>query len=105
MHVMLAPGVLQLRRVNVVDRSVVSAFVLITVPANKSGDIVQTLMEDYSEFVTEAAAVYGEADVIAKVETPSIDQLHKLVMDKIQNLPSVTVTRTFIIIPQLHKVR
>jgi DNA-binding Lrp family transcriptional regulator len=87
------------------SRAVISAFVLITVPANRSGDVVRILMEDYSEFVTEAAAVYGEADVIAKVETPSIEQLHHLVMDGIQNLPSVRVTRTFIIIPQLHEVR
>ena len=62
-------------------------------------------MTEFSEFVTEAAAVYGEADVIAKVETPSIEQLHKLVMDKIQNLPHVSVTRTFIIIPHLHEVK
>jgi DNA-binding Lrp family transcriptional regulator len=87
------------------SRSAVSAFVLITVPSNKSGDIVRILMDDYSEFVTEAAAVYGEADVIAKVETPSVEQLHQLVMEKIQNLPNVRVTRTFIIIPQLHEVK
>src|SRR5215469_2270255 len=84
-------------------RAAVSAFVLITVPANKSGDVVRMLMEDYQEFVTEAAAVYGEADVIARVETPSIQSLHELVMEKIQNLPNVRVTRTFIIIPQLHE--
>jgi DNA-binding Lrp family transcriptional regulator len=83
----------------------VSAFVLITVPANRSGDVVQILMSEYQDFVTEAAAVYGEADVIAKVETPSVQKLHELVMDKIQNLPNVRVTRTFIIIPQLHEVR
>ena len=62
-------------------------------------------MENHQEFVTEAAAVYGEADVIARVETPSIQSLHELVMEKIQNLPNVRVTRTFIIIPQLHEVR
>jgi len=86
-------------------QAAVSAFVLITVPANKSGDVVRMLMEKYPEFVTEAAAVYGEADVIAKVETPSVQALHELVMDNIQNLPNVRVTRTFIIIPQLHEVR
>jgi DNA-binding Lrp family transcriptional regulator len=86
-------------------QAAVSAFVLITVPANKSGDVVDMLMEKYPEFVTEAAAVYGEADVIAKVETPSVQRLHELVMDNIQNLPNVRVTRTFIIIPQLHQVR
>jgi DNA-binding Lrp family transcriptional regulator len=83
----------------------VSAFVLITVPAQKSGDIVRLLMEKFSEFVVEAAAVYGEADVIAKVETPSVERLHELVMNNIQNLPNVRVTRTFIIIPQLHEIR
>jgi DNA-binding Lrp family transcriptional regulator len=86
-------------------KAAVSAFVLITVPANKSGDLVRILMDEYQEFVTEAAAVYGEADVIAKVETPSVQKLHELVMDKIQNLPNVRVTRTFIIIPQLHEIR
>jgi DNA-binding Lrp family transcriptional regulator len=84
-------------------QAAVSAFVLITVPANKSGDVVDVLMDNYKEFVTEAAAVYGEADVIAKVETPSVQKLHELVMDGIQNLPNVRVTRTFIIIPQLHR--
>jgi DNA-binding Lrp family transcriptional regulator len=83
----------------------VSAFVLITVPANKSGDIVRILMDDYQEFVTEAAAVYGEADVIAHIEAPSVAKLHELVMDEIQSLPNVRVTRTFIIIPALHETR
>lgn len=86
-------------------QAAVSAFVLITVPANKSGDVVRILMDNYQDFVTEAAAVYGEADVIAKVTTPSIEKLHELVMDKIQNIPNVRVTRTFIIIPQLHEMR
>ncbi len=81
----------------------VEAFVLITVPANRSGDIVRMLMA--YDFVKEAAAVYGEADVIARVATPSIQSLHELVMEKIQNLPNVRVTRTFIIIPSLHEER
>jgi DNA-binding Lrp family transcriptional regulator len=86
-------------------RASVSAFVLITVPAQKSGDVVRLLMEKFPEFVVEAAAVYGEADVIAKVETPSVELLHELVMNNIQDLPNVRVTRTFIIIPQLHEMR
>ena len=84
--------------------STVSAFVLITVVAKRSGDVVRLLMEKYPEFVTEAAAVYGESDVIAKVEAP-VERFHELVMDEIQNLPNVKVTRTFVIIPQLHEVR
>lgn len=89
----------------VTTQAAVSAFVLITVPANRSGDVVKQLMEKYPEFITEAAAVYGEADVIAKVETPSVQALHELVMEQIQNLPNVRVTRTFIIIPSLHEIR
>jgi DNA-binding Lrp family transcriptional regulator len=87
------------------SQAVVTAFVLITVPAQKSGDVVRLLMENFPEFVVEAAAVYGEADVIAKVETPSVGRLHDLVMNNIQNLPNVRVTRTFIVIPQLHEVK
>jgi DNA-binding Lrp family transcriptional regulator len=83
--------------------SVVSAYVLITVPAKRSGDLVNTLLEDFPQFVVEAEAVYGEADVIVKVETPSVEELHSLVMEKIQRLPTVTVTRTFIIIPNMHR--
>jgi DNA-binding Lrp family transcriptional regulator len=78
------------------SQAAVTAFVLITVPAQKSGDVVRLLMEKYPEFVVEAAAVYGEADVIAKVEIPSVERLHDLVMTNIQNLPNVRVTRTFI---------
>ena len=87
------------------SQAAITALVLITVPAQKSGDVVRLLMEKFSEFVVEAAAVYGEADVIAKVETPSVESLHDLVMNSIQNLPNVRVTRTFIVIPQLHEIR
>jgi DNA-binding Lrp family transcriptional regulator len=85
--------------------SVVSAYVLITVPAKRSGDLVNTLLDEFPQFVREAEAVYGEADVIARIETSSIDMLHQLVMDKIQKLPNVTVTRTFLIIPNMRTVR
>ena len=82
----------------------ISAFVLITVVAKRSGDVVRMLMEKYPEFVTEAAGVYGESDVIAKVTAP-VEKFHELVMNDIQNLPNVKVTRTFVIIPQLHEVK
>lgn len=84
-------------------RSVVSAYVLITVPAKNSGDLVNTLLAGHLQFVKEAEAVYGEADVIARIETTSVEELHELVMEKIQKLPIVTVTRTFIIIPNTRR--
>jgi DNA-binding Lrp family transcriptional regulator len=70
----------------VASNSVVSAYVLITVPAKRSGDLVNTLLDDFPQFVIEAEAVYGEADVIARVETPSVEELHQLVMERIQKL-------------------
>jgi DNA-binding Lrp family transcriptional regulator len=80
----------------------VTAFVLITVPARRSGDLVERLSQvDFRE-VREVAAVYGESDVVAKVETDSISQLHNLVMNRIQSLDNVRVTRTFIVVPDLH---
>lgn len=88
-----------------VTGSVVSAYVLITVPAKRSGDLVNTLLDELPEFVKEAEAVYGEADVIARIETSSVDELHQLVMEKIQKLRNVTVTRTFIIIPNMRSVQ
>src|SRR5690349_2863989 len=91
--------------VPMVTGSVVSAYVLITVPAKRSGDLVNTLLDEFPEFVKEAEAVYGEADVIARIETSSVDELHQLVMEKIQKLRNVTVTRTFIIIPNMRSVQ
>jgi DNA-binding Lrp family transcriptional regulator len=79
--------------------------VLITVPAKRSGDLVDTLLSTYPQFIKEAEAVYGEADVIARIETTSVEELHDLVMEKIQKLSIVTVTRTFIIIPNAHTAR
>jgi DNA-binding Lrp family transcriptional regulator len=93
------------RKVAMISGSVVSAYVLITVPAKRSGDLVNTLLDEFPQFIKEAEAVYGEADVIARVETSSVDELHKLVMDNIQKLPNVTVTRTFIIIPNMRSPR
>ena len=85
------------------DSNKVEAFLLITVPARMSGEVVHKLIESHGDVVKEAAAVYGEADVVAKVEVNSVEKLHDLVMNKIQRLDHVEVTRTFIIIPSLHK--
>jgi DNA-binding Lrp family transcriptional regulator len=75
------------------------------VTVKHSGDLVEALLKGYPQFVKEAEAVYGEADVIARIETTSIEELHELVMDKIQKLPIVTVTRTFIIIPPTYSMQ
>jgi DNA-binding Lrp family transcriptional regulator len=47
----------------------ITAFLFIKVPARRSGDTVDLLHEAYSEIV-EAAAVYAETDVVARVFAP-----------------------------------
>lgn len=78
----------------------ITAFVLITVPAKSSGGVVQELRK-HSEIV-EACAIYGETDVLAKVQTSSLPELDRLVMDVIQGNPEVKTTRTYVVIEALH---
>jgi DNA-binding Lrp family transcriptional regulator len=76
------------------------AWVLIKVPAKQIGGLVDEL-KSYPG-VVEAAAIYGETDVIAKVEVPDQDALDELVIDRIQSLGAVESTRTFIAVGGLH---
>jgi DNA-binding Lrp family transcriptional regulator len=70
------------------------AWVLIKVPAKQIGGLVEEL-RSYPG-VVEASAIYGETDVIAKVEVPDQDALDELVFHRIQGIEAVESTRTFI---------
>ena len=70
------------------------AWVLIKVPAKQIGGLVDEL-RTYPG-VVEASAIYGETDVIAKVEVPDLDALDELVLRRIQSIEAVESTRTFI---------
>jgi DNA-binding Lrp family transcriptional regulator len=78
----------------------ITAFVLITVPSQRSGQVVEALRK-YPE-VKEAAAVYGDTDVVVKVQAPSLIELDKVIMDGIQNNPDVKTTRTYMVVEKLH---
>jgi DNA-binding Lrp family transcriptional regulator len=78
----------------------VTAFVLITVPVKRSGPVVKALRK-FSE-IKEAAAVYGETDIVAKVQAASLPELDRLIMEKIQGSPEVKSTRTFVAVEKLH---
>jgi DNA-binding Lrp family transcriptional regulator len=85
-----------------INGSQTTAYLLIEVPAKKSGDVASRLVEDLRQYVPEAHAVWGEADVIAKVSAPSPSVLADLVMEKIQRMTHVTLTSTFITIEGMH---
>jgi DNA-binding Lrp family transcriptional regulator len=77
----------------------VTAYVLITVPAKRSGAVVEKL-KNHPE-VREAAAVYGDTDVLAKVEAVSLPELGRVIMENIQASNDVQSTRTLIVIERL----
>ena len=78
----------------------VTAYTLIDVPAKRSRAVVEYLSR-FPE-IKEVAAVYGETDVVAKVEAASQDELDRLIMDVIQGNPDVQSTRTLVVIEKFH---
>ncbi|MGE5172573.1 MAG: Lrp/AsnC family transcriptional regulator [Betaproteobacteria bacterium] len=78
----------------------VTAFALVEVPAKRSSAVVEYLSK-YPE-IKEAAAVYGDTDVIAKVHAASLEELDRLIMDVIQGNPDVQSTRTLVVIEKYH---
>ncbi len=83
--------------------AVVTAFALIEVPAKRSSAVVEYLSKHPE--IKEAAAVYGETDVIAKVQTASPEELDRVIMDIIQGNPDVQSTRTLVVIEKYHVLK
>ena len=82
---------------------VVRAWVLIKVPAKQLDGLVEELRKFPG--IVEASAIYGETDVIAKIEVGDSAALDDLVVHKIQSIDVVESTRTFIGIGGLHWTR
>jgi DNA-binding Lrp family transcriptional regulator len=82
------------------EHAVMRAWVLIKVPAKQIGALIEEL-QSYPGIV-EAAGIYGETDVIAKIEVPGQDALDDLVVKRIQSIEAVVSTRTFIAIGGMH---
>lgn len=87
---------------NTSNGSQTTAYLLIEVPAKKSGDIASRLVTDLRQYIPEAHAVWGDSDIVAKVSAPSPGILADIVMEKIQRMTHVALTRTFITIEGMH---
>lgn len=72
------------------------AYILIKTRAGRSKSLVEQLQT--FKGVEEAAAVYGEADVVAKVDVPDESDLARLVMEQIQGIPTVESTKTLVVV-------
>jgi len=79
------------------------AYVLLQVCAGKAGSVVGWLRK--LEGVEEAYAIYGEHDVIAKVEVPDSAGLDSLIVEAIQGSPDVVATTTLIAMESYPRVR
>lgn len=77
-----------------------TAFVLVRVPAKQSIDLIDDLKK--SPHIVEAAGVYGDADVVIKVETNDLHELDKVLFQTIQSNRHVELTRTYVVISDQH---
>lgn len=67
-------------------------FVLIGVEPKKDREVYQKLMK--IEEVVELYPLFGDYDLIAKVEAESYDRIGEVVVGKIRTLPGVRATKT-----------
>ena len=72
----------------------VIAFVLISTETGKEKDVLQEL-NSMSE-VKEAWTVYGDYDIIAKIESENMDGLNDLILSKLRQVGQVSMTTTLI---------
>ena len=70
----------------------VHAYILIQTEVGKSGVVLQTVGELAG--VVNAEDVTGPYDVIARVEAASVDELGRVVISRIQEVPHITRTTT-----------
>ncbi|USQ75221.1 Lrp/AsnC ligand binding domain-containing protein [Ornithinimicrobium cryptoxanthini] len=70
----------------------VQAYILIQTEVGKSGIVSQTVSDLAG--VVAAEDVTGPYDVIARVEAASVDELGRVVISRIQEVPHITRTTT-----------
>ena len=72
----------------------VTAFVFITTKTGKEKEVLNKLLRN--ESVREATAVYGDYDIVAKVETDSLDRLNEMIIKNLRAMSDVSSTNTLI---------
>lgn len=72
----------------------VTAFVLITTETGKEKDVLSELIQLGD--VSEAWTVYGDYDIIAKVESATMDALNEFILSTLRQIGNVSMTTTLI---------
>ena len=77
----------------------VEAFLLIRVGSSESLNFMKTIKEEIRKIkdVKEVYGVFGRHDLIAKVETKTLEDLGNLVTDKIRGVCGIQTTETLVI--------
>jgi len=70
-------------------------YILISLKEGDEQDVMSTLAE--YDWVNESHILFGEWDIIAKVEVSNPEELATLVMDKIRTISQVKVSSTLIV--------
>jgi DNA-binding Lrp family transcriptional regulator len=78
----------------------VQAYVLIKASAKSIEAVLDQLRRLAG--VVEASVVYGESDVICRIEVGDQAELDQLVMRDVHAIPAVESTRTFIVVGSMH---
>ena len=73
----------------------VLAYILFKVNSGTEREVCQKLVE-FDEII-QADIVFGEYDVLSKIETQDLAQLEEFVSQKVRNVSNVLVTSTMII--------
>ena len=73
----------------------VLAYVLLKVASGTEREVCQKLVE-FGEAL-HANIIFGEYDVLAKIETKDLDTLEDFISERIRNVPNVLVTSTMIV--------
>ncbi len=73
----------------------VKAYIMINVKTGTEDDVLDKVLK-LGE-VEEAAAIYGEFDVILKVKAKDMNNLDKLIVEKLRGIPDILLTATMLI--------
>ena len=77
----------------------VMAFVLIRVGTGEYQDFAKSAKEEIAkiEGVTKVYFVFGRYDLVAHVEAPTLEELARVISDKMRGVPGVLSTESLII--------
>jgi DNA-binding Lrp family transcriptional regulator len=71
-----------------------AAFVLVKCELGRIGDVADALIE--MDGVSEVHSITGEHDLLVKIYAPTYDDFGDLIPDRVQKIPGVRETETFL---------